>query len=102
MLFCAAVHQGGALFAKAVHGKGWAGAVPQQPLQCGAVVCFDEHTGIDRKPAVLVAQHLFGIDTLDQTPAHEGAQDASTQICLHLGQSDGIDSTGRVKDDARR
>ena len=32
MLFCAAVHQGGALFAKAVHGEGWADAIAQQPL----------------------------------------------------------------------
>ena len=32
MLFCAAVHQGGALFAKAFTSKGWAGAVAQQPL----------------------------------------------------------------------
>jgi hypothetical protein len=38
VLFGAAVHQGGTLFAKTVHGKGWAGAVAQQPLQCGTVV----------------------------------------------------------------
>ena len=43
----AAVHQGCALFAKAFTSKGWAGATPQQPLQRGAVVCFDEHTGIE-------------------------------------------------------
>ena len=29
VLFGAAVHQGSALFAQAVHGKGWAGAVAQ-------------------------------------------------------------------------
>jgi hypothetical protein len=50
----------------------------------------------------LVAQHLFGISLLDQTPAHEGAQDASAQICLYLGHSGLIDTTGWVKDDARR
>ena len=33
----------------------------------------------------LVAQHLFGLETLQQTPAHEGAQDASAQGGLHLG-----------------
>jgi len=40
-------HQGCTLFAKAIHGKGRAGAIPQQPLQGGAVVCFDADTGID-------------------------------------------------------
>ena len=38
VLLGAAVDQGGFLFAKAFHGKGWARAVAQQPLQCGAVV----------------------------------------------------------------
>lgn len=33
MLFCAAVHQGGALFAQVVHGKERASALAQQPLQ---------------------------------------------------------------------
>ena len=102
MLFGAAVGQGGALFAKASTNKGWAGAAAQQPLQDGAVVCFDTHTGIDRKPAVRVGQHVFGVTTLQQAPGDEGAQDASAQICLYLGHSGLIDSTGRVKDDDRR
>jgi NH3-dependent NAD+ synthetase len=38
---------------------------------------------------------------LDKAPAHEGAQDAAAQNGLYLGHSGGIDSTGRVKDDAR-
>ena len=41
------------------------------------------------------------LQPLQQAPAHEGAQDASAQICLHLGHSGLIDRTGRVKDDAR-
>jgi hypothetical protein len=57
--------------------------------------------GVHRKPAVRVAQHLFGVTTLQQTPAHEGAPNASAQIGLNLGHSGGIDSTGRVKGDAR-
>jgi hypothetical protein len=77
VLFGAAVHQGSAVFAQSVHGKGWAGAVPQQPLQRGTVVRLNEHTGVHREAAVLVGQHLFGITTLQKTPAHEGAQDAT-------------------------
>ena len=50
---------------------------------------------------MFVGQHFFGLETLQQTAAHEGAQDATAQISLHLGHSGGIDSTGRVKDDAR-
>jgi len=38
VLLGAAVNQGSTLFAQAIHGKGWAGAVAQQPLQCRAVV----------------------------------------------------------------
>ena len=34
--------------------------------QGGAVVCLDADTGIDREAAVLVGQHVFGINTLDQ------------------------------------
>ena len=51
---------------------------------------------------MLVAQHVFGISLLDQTPAHEGAQDASAQGGLHLSHSIRINATGRVKDDTRR
>ena len=35
---------------------------------------------------MLVSQHLFGVTTLQQTPAHEGAQDASAQGGLYLGR----------------
>ena len=35
-----------------------------QALQCGAVVCPDADTGVHRKPAVLVGQHLFGLKAL--------------------------------------
>ena len=41
VLLGAAVDQGRALFAQTIHCKGWAGAIAQQPLQGGAVVCFD-------------------------------------------------------------
>jgi hypothetical protein len=105
VLLCAAVDQGSSLFAQAVHGKGWTGAVAQQPLQGCAVVRLNADTGIHREATVLVAQHLFGVTTLQQAPAHEaieGTQDAAAQICMHLVHSDLVDSTGRVKDDARR
>jgi hypothetical protein len=71
-----AVHQRSALFAQTFHGKGWAGAVAQQAFQGCAVVRFDAHPGIDRKAAMLVGQHVFGVTALQQAPAHEGAQDA--------------------------
>jgi hypothetical protein len=101
-LFGAAVHQGSALFAKAVHGKGWAGAIAQQPLQRGAVVCFNANTRVHRKSAVLVGQHVFGVGLFDQTPADESAQDAPSQVSLRLSHSGGIDSTDQGKDDAWR
>ncbi len=44
----------------------WARVIAQQPLQGGAVVRLDAHTGIDREAAVLVGQHLLGIKALDQ------------------------------------
>jgi hypothetical protein len=64
-------------------------------------VCFNADTGVHREAAVLVGQHLFGISLLDQAPADEGPQDASAQIGLYLGHSGLVDSTGRVKNDAR-
>ena len=36
-------HQGSAVFAQPLHGKGWPGAVAQQPLQCCAVVRLNAH-----------------------------------------------------------
>ena len=44
---------------------------------------------------------MLVVTTLQQVPAHEGAQDATTQIGLYLGHSCLVDSTGRVEDDAR-
>ena len=38
VLLGTAVHQGSALFAKALHGKGWSGAIAQQPLGVTRVV----------------------------------------------------------------
>ena len=35
----AAIREGSTLFAKAVHGKRWTGAVAQQPFQRSAVMC---------------------------------------------------------------
>ena len=52
--------------------------------------------------AVLIAEHLFSATTLQQPPAHEGAQNATAQISLYLGHSGGIDSTGRVNNNSRR
>jgi len=51
-LLGAAVDQGRALFAQTTHCKGWAGAIAQQPLQGGAVVCFDAHPRVHREPAL--------------------------------------------------
>jgi hypothetical protein len=65
-------------------------------------VRFDAHTGVHREATVLVAQHLFGITTLQQASADDGAQDATAKISLYLGHSGLIDSAGLVKDDARR
>ena len=42
----------------------------------GAVVRRYAHAGVHRKPAVLVAQHLLGLETLQQAPSDKGAQDA--------------------------
>ena len=61
-LFGSAVHQFASLFAQAFHGKGWTGAVAQQPLQRSAVVGFDADPRVHREAAVLVGQHVFGVD----------------------------------------
>lgn len=94
VLFGAAVYQGGALFAKAVQG-------------CAAV-CFDADAGIDREPAVLVGQHLFGVTTLQQAPAHKTPVSVKTNLYssyvgtkpvdVDLGfcQSDCADEQGRL------
>jgi hypothetical protein len=66
------------------------------------VVRLNAHAGVHREPAVPVAQHVFGLKALQQAPAHERAQDATTQGGLHLGHGGLIDCTGLVEDDARR
>ena len=70
--------------------------------QGGPAVRFDAQTGDHREATVLVAQHLFGLTTLQKAPADEGMQDATAQIGLHLRYSGLNNSTGRVQDDARR
>ena len=42
-------------------------------LQASAVVGLDADTGIHREAAVLVGQHLFGLETLQQATAHKSA-----------------------------
>lgn len=74
------------------------GAIAQQALQRGAVVCFDAHASVHRKPAVLVGQHLFGLETPQQTRAHEGTQIASAQGGRHLGHSIRINADAWVED----
>ena len=49
-----------------------------------------------------MAEHLFGVTTLQQPPAHEGAQNATAQSGLCLGCSIRINASGRVEDDASR
>lgn len=61
-------------------------------------MCFDAHASVHRKPAVLVGQHLFGLETLQQAPAHEGTQNASSQGGLHLGHSIRINADGWLED----
>ena len=67
-------------------------------LQASAVVRLDADTGIHREAAVLVGQHLFGLETLQQATAHKGAQYAPAQGCLRLGYHGLIDSGGGVED----
>lgn len=74
VLLGAAVDQLAARFAQPLHGKRRAGAVAQQPLQPGAVVRRYAHAGVHRKPAVLVAQHLLGLETLQQAPSDKGVR----------------------------
>ena len=57
----------------------------KQALQASATMCRNADSGINRKPAVLVGQHVFGATTLQQAPAYKGAQYAPAQGCLRLG-----------------
>ena len=88
--------------AKGGRGKGWTGAVAQQPLQCCAVVCLNAHAGIHREAAVFVGKYLFGIDLLYQGAPDEGAHDAAAQIGLRLSHCGLINPAGWVKDDSWR
>ena len=69
MLLGAAVDQLAARFAQPLHRKRRARAVPKQPLQARAVVRCNANAGVYRETAVLVAQHLFGLETLGTSTA---------------------------------
>ena len=77
-----------------------------QPLQARAVVRCYANAGVYRETAVLVAQHLFGLETLEQTAPNKGAQDAPAQAGLRLAHGIRIrihiHASGWVKDDTRR
>ena len=62
----AVVDQISTALAQTLHRKRRPGAIPQQALQPCAVLALDTDTGTDRKPAVLVGQHLFGVKALNQ------------------------------------
>lgn len=55
---------------------------------------LDADIGANREANVLVGRHVFGVTTIQQVPARKGAQEAAAQICLYLGHSRLIDSTG--------
>ena len=73
-----------------------------QPLQARAVLFCYAHAGVYRETAVLVAQHLFGLETLEQTTPNKGAQDAPAQAGLHLVHGMRIHAGGRVEDDTQQ
>ena len=106
VLLGAAVDQLAARFAQPLHRKRRARAVPQQPLQARAVVRCYANAGVHRETAVLVGQHLFGLETLQQAPPDKGAQDAPAQAGLHLAHGIRIrihiHGGGWVEDDAQR
>ena len=68
VLFATAVDEFAASFAQSFHRKGRAGAIAQQTLQPCAVCRFDAHTSVHREAAMFVAQHLFGLKTLQSQP----------------------------------
>lgn len=76
-------------------------AVVQQALQPCSVLCGDAHTGVYRKTAVAVSQHLFSIETFEQSPTYKGAQDSPAECGLHLGDSIRTHARAGVKADAR-
>ena len=101
VLFGAEVDQLAARFAQPLHRKRGARAVPQQALQARTVVRRYAHARVYREAAVPVRQHLFGLETLEQTAPHKGAQDAFAQAGLRLGHCFSSDAGGRVEDDTR-
>ena len=64
--------------------------------------CINANAGVYRETAVLVAQHLFGLETLEQTAPDKGAQDAPAQAGLRLAHGMRIHGGGRVEVDTRR
>ena len=78
MLFGTAAHQYTARFAQPVQRKRWACALAQQALQAGAVMRCYANAGVYRKTAVTVSQHLFSIETFEQSKiAHLQTEDWS-------------------------
>jgi hypothetical protein len=55
------------------------------------------NTGVYRKPAVLVLQHLLSLEGFKQAPPDAGAQDVPTQAGLGLGHCIRIHTGGRVE-----
>jgi len=78
MLFGTAAHQYAARFAQPIQRKRWPCAVAQQTLQAGAVMRCCANAGVYRKTAVAVSQHLFSIETFEQSKiAHLQTEDWS-------------------------
>ena len=69
-----------------------------QPLQARAVLSCHANAGIYRETAVVVAQHLFDLETLEQTTPNKGAQDAPAHAGLRLAQGSRIHGGGRVEE----
>ncbi len=101
VLLGAAVDQLTARLAQPLTRKRWTRAVAQQTLQASAVLRSNTHAGVYRETAVLVAQNLFGLKTLEQTASNKGTQDASAQCGLHLVHGSRIHAGGRVEDHTR-
>jgi oxygen-independent coproporphyrinogen-3 oxidase len=75
-LFGAAVHQGCALFAKAFHGKGWAGAIPQRSFQFAA----GGEYSIEIDPRTVDAVRLDTLAGLGFNRLSFGVQDFDTTV----------------------
>ena len=101
VLLGAAVDQLTAHLAQPIQRKRGPCAVTQQTLQPGSVLCGNAHAGVHREAAVFVAQHLLGLETLEQIAPHKGTQDATTQAGLCLIHGIRIHAGGGVEDDAR-